>query len=98
MGWVRALGFAVLCLLVYVISSTVNLMYLIASHMTVYSYDLDWVLLNPRLAIQIVLTELTRSPLLLSSVILFSIILGSVADWVLRILGKRRSLKYGRGS
>ena len=97
MGWVRALGLAALFLLVYVILFTFNLLHLINLHMTIYSYDLGWVLLNPRLAIHIVYVELTRSPMLLPTVVLSAIILGFVADWFLRILGRRRSLRDIRG-
>jgi len=90
MGLARVLCFALLFLIVYVTSFTANLLHSIASHATVYSYTIDWVLLNPQIAIQIVSLELTRGPLPIPGVILSAMILGFVIDWILRILGRKR--------
>jgi len=90
MPWKRVLGFAAIYFFIYVILFAIYFLFLIQLHMTVYSYTLDWVLLNPRLALDIIFTELTRNPLSLFIIILCPFILGFITDWGLRILMKTR--------
>ena len=93
MRWMRVLGFATIYFFIYIISLTIYFLYLIESHMTVYSYTLTWVLMHPELAIRIMFMELTRTPLSISIVILCSFILGFATDWVLRNLKRHILLR-----
>ncbi len=87
---IAALGFAALYFLIYVASFTIHFLYQIGAHMTLYSYTLNWVLMHPNLALRMVFTELTRSPMTLSIVILCSIIMGFATDWALHNAIKMR--------
>ncbi len=52
--------------------------------MTIYSFTLDYVLMNPELAIRIIFTELTRNPLLPLSIVFFTFILGIMTEHFLQ--------------
>jgi len=95
MRWIRVLGFATIYFLIYVISFTVYFLYLIGSHMTVYSFDLTWLFYHdfPWFALRIIFRELAGGPLSLFIMIPCSFILGFMTDWVFRILKRRIQLR-----
>jgi len=88
--WIRVLGFATVYFFTYIILFAIYFLYLIGLHMTVYSYTLDWVLLNPQVALRIIFTELTRSPLSLPTIMLCSFILGFITDQISQVLPRKR--------
>ena len=91
MRWLRVLGFAAICFFLYTILYWTYFLCLIASHRTVYSYDLMWVLMNPELALSILFRELTRDPLSLIVVISSSFILVFIIDQLSRTMLRRKS-------
>lgn len=85
---IAALGFAAAYFLIYVLSFTIYFLYQIGGHKTVYSYTLNWVLMHPKLAFRIVITELARSPQTLSIIILCSIVMSFATDWAFTNLSR----------
>jgi hypothetical protein len=97
MRWIRVLGFATIYFFIYLISFIIHFLYSLGSHMTVYSFTLEWLFYHdfPWFALRIILTELTRNSLSILIAILCSFILGFTTDWVLRTLKRRILFRMG---
>lgn len=83
--WTRVLLFATIYLSLYVLSFTFYFLLMIEWHMTMYSYDLGYLLANPSIALRTVFIELTRSPSSLFIVVLCSFLLGMATDVLLEL-------------